>query len=455
MKKALLAAAALMVAALACADWPQFQGPNRDGVSTETVKLADAWCEGGPKVAWKNPRMGRGYAGAVIQDRKVYVLDRVDGPDRPVVGLKDVLRCIDLETGKEEWTYSYECPGNYAGNYNGSRNLPAVDDQYVFILGPFGHLTCVSKETHEAVWQKNIVAEYGATVTDWGLCQSPTMYQDTVVVAPMSDKAGAVAIEKATGKEVWKSEKLGKGVLYSWTSPLVATVDGQDMVVVLSCRNDPNLAGIDAANGKVLWNYRGWKCPNPIASPIAIDGVAGVAHPPSGEASSSPHPGAGVPHQPQPKLFFVTAGYGAGCAMVRVSKAGGAWQVEEVFNNKALSSQAQNPIYYNGYLYGNSSGNKSGVMCLDLAGAVKWKTENKDPEEIGAILVADGKLFSFLSQKGTLRMLAATGDGYKELASAEVVAGSENWGVMGYSDGRLLIRAKNVLLCLDLRADKQ
>ncbi|HUW58937.1 MAG TPA: PQQ-binding-like beta-propeller repeat protein [Planctomycetota bacterium] len=418
MKKALLLGAVASLAGLCWSDWPQFQGPNRDGVSTETVKLADTWPEGGPKVAWKKERMGTGYAGAVIEGRKVYVLDRVNDQ-------KDTLRCIDLETGAEDWDYSYDCPGKYKGNYNGSRNLPAVDAKYVFTLGPFGQLTCVSKETHEAVWQKNIVEEYGATITNWGLCQSPTMYKDTVIVAPMSDKAGAVAFDKATGREVWKSERLGraKDVLYSWTSPLVATVDGQDMVVVLSCRTDPNLTGIDATNGKGLWNYRGWKCPNPIASPIAIPGGR----------------------------FFVTGGYNSGGALVKVSKAGDKWNVEEVFNNKALSSQAQNPIFYKGFIYGNSSGNKAGVECIDLNGEVKWKTENSDPEEIGAILIADGKLFSFLSQKGTLRMLAASPDGCKELTSAKVVGGTENWGVMGYADGRLLIRARRVLICLDLR----
>ena len=150
------------------------------------------------------------------------------------------------------------------------------------------------------------------------------LYKDTVIVAPMSDKAGAVAFDKATGREVWKSEKLGKGVLYSWTSPLVATVDGQDMVVVPSCRDDPNLAGLDTANGKLLWTYRGWKCPNPIASPIAI---------PGGQ-------------------FFVTGGYNAGGALVKVSKTGETWNAEEVFNNKNMSRQGQNPIFYRDFIYG-------------------------------------------------------------------------------------------------------
>jgi outer membrane protein assembly factor BamB len=118
------------LACMARADWPQFQGPNRDGVSNETVKLADSWSASGPPVLWKMEyKFGTGFGGAVIAGGTIYILDRID--DR-----QDVLRAVNLRTGKEEWKFAYYAPaeakdqpdaGKYPGGYNGSRNLPTVE----------------------------------------------------------------------------------------------------------------------------------------------------------------------------------------------------------------------------------------------------------------------------------------------------------------------------------------
>ena len=145
------------------ADWPQFQGPNRDGVASDTVKLANTWPTNGPTVLWQNEKLGTGYGGAAIESGKVYLLDRVN--DR-----QDVLRCLALTTGTEEWSYAYDAPegvqnvpakGKFKGSYNGSRNVPAVDAQNIYTLGPFGDLTCVDKNTHKPVWSVNIITTYG------------------------------------------------------------------------------------------------------------------------------------------------------------------------------------------------------------------------------------------------------------------------------------------------------
>src|SRR6185312_15400138 len=127
----------------------------------------------------------------------------------------------------------------------------------------FGDLNCVSKETHQSVWSTNLMKEYGTALGNWGVCQSPVLYKDMVIVAPASKKAGVVAFEKSTGKEVWKSEAIG-GI--GWTSPFISTVDGVDQVVMFVERGAPRLVGLDASNGKQLWKYTGYTVPNPIAS---------------------------------------------------------------------------------------------------------------------------------------------------------------------------------------------
>ena len=427
---ALVAVAAL--AGMATADWPQFQGPNRDGVSTETVRLADRWPAEGPKILWKIEwKLGTGFGGPVVEGGKVYLLDRVNDQ-------QDVLRCIGLATGKEDWTYAYFAPpeakddpkaGKWKGGYHGSRNLPTVDATGIYILGPYGDVSRVSKETHQAVWTRNIIKEYGANLGNWGICQSPVLYKGMVIVAPLSKEAGIVAFDKATGKEVWKSERLG-GI--AWTSPFTSTVGGVDQVVMLLNRDEPRLVGLDAATGRKLWMYSGWKCPNPVAS-----------HTDCGQGR-----------------FFITGGYKAGCAMIQVAKDGGPWKVRQLFKNLNCGAQACKPVFYKGCLYANSGDLTSedgmagnGLMCLDLSGAIKWKTSNDNIEENGSLLIADGKIFSLLSEKGVLRLVQASPDGHRELASAKVCQGGNTWAPMALSDGKLLIRSRRTLICLDVSVE--
>ncbi len=429
----IVSASVIMVALVAgaMADWPQYQGANRDGVSTEPVKLADTWSAAGPKVAWKMAdKLGSGFGGAVVEGGKVYLLDRVD--DR-----KDVLRSIDLKEGKEEWTFSYFAPPEaeksekgigFKGGYNGSRNMPAVDAKNVYILGSFGDLTCVSKETHNALWSVNLIKDYDTNLGNWGICQSPVLYKDTVIVAPLSKKAGIVAFDKATGKEAWKSPCLGE---IAWTSPAISTIDGADQVVMLINRGTPGLVGVEIPTGKKLWQYNGWQCPNPIG-----------AHTDCGQGR-----------------FFLTGGYGAGCAMVQVAKVGDEWKVTELFKNKNCGAQAVKPIFYKDHIYAKSNdflgpveSPSNGLMCLDLKGEIAWKTGNDNKEELGSILIADGKIYNFSSEKSTLTLAGATAESYKELGTAKVADGGNNWAPTAISDGKLLIRFRHTLLCLDVSA---
>jgi outer membrane protein assembly factor BamB len=425
-----ISAIVVIMVASAIADWPQFQGANRDGVSTEPVKLADTWPVEGPRVAWKmDGKLGTGFGGAVVEGGKVYLLDRVD--DR-----KDMLRCIDLKGGKEEWAYSYFAPAEaetsekgigFKGGYNGSRNLPAVDAGNVYILGPYGDLNCVSKETHKALWSINLIKDYDTNLGNWGICQSPVLYKDTVIVAPLSKKAGIVAFDKATGKEAWKSECLGE---IAWTSPAISTIDGVDQVVMLINRGTPGLVGVEIPTGKKLWQYNGWQCPNPIGM----------------------HTDCGLGR------FFVTGGYGAGCAMVQVSKDGDAWKVTELFKSKNCGAQAVKPIFYKDFIYAKSNDTvpegspANGLVCLDMKGDIAWKTSSDSREELGSILIADGKIYNFSSEKGTLSMAAATNGGYKELGTVKVATGGNNWAPTAISDGKLLIRFRRTLVCLDVCA---
>jgi len=123
------------------ADWPQYLGPDRNGISPQTG-LAKSWPKGGPKVLWTKP-LGEGFAGAAIRDGKVYLLDRVKSTE-------DVLRCYDLETGNELWSFANKDPGEF--DSDGSRNPPTVGDKNVYCVGGMGTVYCISRSRHKAVW---------------------------------------------------------------------------------------------------------------------------------------------------------------------------------------------------------------------------------------------------------------------------------------------------------------
>ena len=407
----------VLLAVSGFADWPQFEGPNRNGASPETGLLR-AWPENGPKVLWTLP-MAAGYSGAAVRDGEIYVLDR-EGKDR------DVVRCLDLNTGNEIWRYAYDAKGTVS--HDGPRATPAVDDKYVFVVGMFGHFNCIDRKTHQPVWTKNLCADFNVSVPGWGVVQNPVLYKDLVIVAPQAPDAFVAAFKRDTGDLVWKSPSLG-GVGY--VSPAVHHLAGIDQVVMAAAgsKNKPGrVAGLSVENGSPLWSYEGWQCKIPIAFPALL---------------------------PDDRLF-VTGGYGAGTVILQIKPVGNTFAVKELLKTDVCASQIHQPLQIGDYLYVNSNSNEreDGMMCLTLDGQVKWKTHDDKslPKfERGDLLLADNLIFNMDGQKGVLHMVEPSPDGYKELGQVKVLGGKEIWAPMALSDGKLILRSQEELKCLDLK----
>jgi outer membrane protein assembly factor BamB len=414
----------LMVCTTATADWPQFQGVNRDGRSLEQG-ISRTWPEKGPRVLWSIP-LGAGFASPAVVDGEVYVLDRVDDK-------KDVLRCVDLTTGKELWTYAYDAPGRVG--QNGSRGTPTVDADYVYSVGMLGNMTCVDRKTHELVWKKHLLKEFDAEIAEWGVAQNPVLYGDRVIVAPQGPDASVVAFDRETGAEVWRSEGLG-GV--GFCSPAVVTLGAVEQVVMIAAsigkeedEGPPGkVAGLSLEDGTVLWSYEGWSCRIPITFPKQLPG----------------------------DRLFVTGGYGAGSVMLQVTRDGDAFAVKELFrlDMKECGSQIHQPILHENHLYLNSNSNEreDGMLCVTLDGKVLWRTADTDglpTFERGNLLFADGLIIGLHGKRGTLHLVEPSPEGYKELAKAKLFSGRQMWGPMALSQGKLLVRNQKELKCVDLR----
>jgi len=418
------------------ADWPQFMGPGGRGISPERG-LARSWPEGGPPVLWTID-LGDGFAGAAVREGKVYVLDRVGTR-------QDVLRCLDLATGKDEWIFAYDAPGEL--QHNGSRQVPTVEAEVIFTVGPFGNVNAIDPKTRQPIWSHHVVNDFrepGAAKADqpvlptWGLTQSPAMYKDTLILAPLGPKAGVVAYEKATGKMRWKSPPLGPGT-FCYASPYLTTLSGVDQVVVFTNKKvdawvPAIISSVDAATGRLLWRLETWKPYKlPVSNPVKI-----------GEGR-----------------LFIAGSYGVGCFALNVKKDGEAWSVDYAFkDNNNCVAHLHTPILYKGLLYANSfdihAGKGNGLVCLDLEGGLKWKSGPAALFDAGGFLIADDLIFVMHGKTGELALAEAQPEAFKPLARAKVLKaeGGTVWAPMALSDGRLIVRDLHQMKCLDVRKAK-
>ena len=445
-RRLLLALAVLALPAAAAADWPRFGGPDANFVSPE-VGLARTWPAGGPATVWKVP-LAKGWAGAVVRDGEVYLLDRDEGPQR------DVLRCLDLQTGRAKWDYAFDSRGKLF-SHPGSRGLPTVDATCVYLVGTFGQVLCVDRRTHRPIWRRHLVDDFPGTGPDslygpgrfgpekhapaspaWGQSQVPTLYRDTVILAPLTDTVGVAAFDRKTGRTRWKSPYAGRN-WFAQAAPCLTNLGGVDQVVVLANSHPPGnsparVSSVDARTGKLLWSlvtWRNYKIPVPMPVRVA------------------------------PGRLFLTGGYGIGCFGLDVRRDGERWTASYAFRSNDVASHLHTPVFYRGHVFSPSYNvhfvpNSNGLVCLDPAGRVRWKTGRDLILHDGSLLAADGMLLAMNARTGELHLIEANPAAFRPLAKAKVLDAPAKtaWAPMALSRGLLLVRDTTTLKCLDLRA---
>lgn len=433
-------------------DWPQFLGPERDSKSSETGILR-SWPESGPEVLWTVP-LGIGYGGPVIKDGKVYLLDREKEK-------ADIMRCFDLNSGDELWKFEYAAPGSVM--FPGSRSVPVVDENYVYSCGVYGDLYCFDISTHQPVWHKNIWTDFGGdpgnAPTDnssggfggrgnfpiWAISQCPLIYGDLLVVLSQAPEAGAVAYNKNTGEVVWKTPNLGNE---SYTSPAIVKIDGEDHLVMVTSSTNPigrselpktpgNITGVNPQSGEILWQFTGWDCHISVA--------------PAVDAGNN--------------RILVVGGYEYGALMIQADKnPDGSYGTKELFKTVEFGDQTKPPLLIDGYFYAQYGTNnrRDGLTCMSMDGEIMWKTKRDPDFNKGSMIYVDGLILATDGAK-KLYLIEPDPAGFKPLASAELlgepqqeaegiaarVGGStQNWAPIALSQGKLLIRDQNRMMCL-------
>jgi outer membrane protein assembly factor BamB len=397
--------AVCIIAACVAADWPQFLGPTRNGVSTETG-LLETWPKKGPPLLWEK-EVGEGYSGPVVVGDRLVLFYRI--------GDEDVIACFDAATGEDKWKYTYET--NYRdqlGKGDGPRSTPLIAGGKVYTLGAAGQLLCLDLEKGKKVWAKALHKDYEVPRNFFGVGTSPILEGDHILVnVGGKDGAGIVAFNKDTGKEVWKATDQGA----SYASPVAVTIDGVRHALFFTREG---LVSLDPADGTVRFSKR-WRSRIDASVNAASPVVVG-------------------------DTIFLSASYGTGAVFLRAKKDG----VEEVWkNDESLSCHFETPVHRDGYLYGFHGRQEEGakLRCIEMkSGKVRW---TKEGFGCGSIIEVGGRLI-ILSEKGELVLAEANPEKYQEVSRASVLTGTCR-AQIALAGGRLYARDDKKLACWNVK----
>ncbi|MEE8137765.1 MAG: PQQ-binding-like beta-propeller repeat protein [Thermoanaerobaculia bacterium] len=382
-------------------DWPQWRGPNRDGVSRETG-LLKSWPTAGPRVLWRTS-LGEGYSGISVVGSSLFTLYS-DRESEYVVSL-------DAATGKESWRFRLDSAYR-DGQGNGPRSTPTVVEGVVYALGAQGRLAALQASSGMVLWQRDLKETLDAQPPRWGVSTSPLIEGDLLILdAGGQPDASVAALDRRTGELVWSvaSDKAG------YSAPVAITVDGLRQVLVFS---GTQLVSVTPKDGKLLWR-KSWRTAYDVnaATPIFIP----------------------------PDRVFVASGYDTGGVMLRVKRQGDRATVEEVWRSRDMKNQFSSSVFVDGHIYGFDNATLKAIDAR--TGEEAWR--ERPGLGHGSVTYADGH-FYILGERGKLVLVEATPEAYREKASVQVLRG-KCWTVPTLANGRLFVRNEKEIVALDVK----
>ncbi len=395
----------LTAAVAYAADWPNYRGPDRNGISKEVIST-EHWPVGEAEIVWR-ASVGVGYSSMTVSDGKVYTLGNTGKKDIDESKHKDIVYCLDAKTGKEIWTYKYQCPlapRNYPG---GTSSTPTVANGKVYTISKNGKAFCLNAKTGELIWSKDFVKDFGITPPKWGFAGSALIIDDLVIY-----NAGSwgVALNKNLGKLVWQNGTGKSG----YSTPVPYTADGEKTIAIFS---EKAVSAVIASSGQKLWTHS-WTTKYDInaADPIIFG-----------------------------NKIFISSGYETGCALLEINNN----KVTEVWKNKNLRCKMNGPVLKDGYLYGVDE--TSQVKCVKFdTGELVWSQKGLG---YGTLTIAGDKLV-VLGEKGQLVIARATPHDFKAISKAQVLSSGKCWAVPVVANGKIYARNhQGKVVCVDASGD--
>ena len=392
-------------------DWPQWLGPQRDGVWREK-EIVDKFPAGGPKILWRKP-VGGGFAGPAVAGGKVYVHDRLlaAGAKNPensfsrkenIPGSERVL-CLDAASGEKLWEYKYDCPYVGLSYATGPRCTPLVSGGRVYTLGAVGDLMCLDAAKGTFIWSMNLLKEYGLAQlpgSGWGFAGHPLIDGDRVICLAAGKGSIVAAFHKDTGKEIWKNLTAREP---GYAPPMIYENDGKRLLIVW---HPESINALDPVTGELYWTqqYGDKKFVN-----------AGMTIP--------------TPRLAGDTLYF--SSFYAGSVMLRLH---GAKQPEIVWkahgrdvlpdDTEALHCVMSTPYIRGGYIYGADSYGE--FRCLNAkTGERIWSTyqpiAGKSMRWGNVFIVPHEDRVFLFNEGGDLILARLTSKKYEEISRAHIL----------------------------------
>ncbi len=399
----------------AAGNWPQWRGPNRDGISTEK-SLLQSWPEGGPRKLFTAQGMGIGFSSVAVTGGRIYTMgDRRDG---------QYALAFNEADGKPLW--ATRVGEVHQDEYGGPRGTPTVDGDSIYVLSSDGTLVVMNAATGQHKWSKSLTRDYRAPTPGWLFAESPLVDGPNVMISPGTNGAAIVALEKTTGKEVWRSSAAGgeaSGPEYS--SIVISNGGGVKQYVRLARRG---VIGVRASDGQFLWGY----------SRVA-NGTANIPTP-----------------LIKDDLVFASSGYQTGSVLLQLTPApdGRVAASEKYFlEGRTFQNHHGGMVLIGNHVYAGHGHNAGFPMCLDLAtGKVLWGGNfRNDGSGSAAVTAADGQLY-FRYQNGMMLLIEATPTAYREKGKFQIPGvRNPSWSHPVVTGGRLYLREQDALHVYDVR----
>ena len=378
-------------------DWPQWRGPNRDGVSHETGLLS-SWPQDGPKVIWRIP-FGHGYSGIAVSGGHLYTMF-APRKDEFVV-------CLDASNGEEIWRFRTD--SKFTNNHgDGPRSMPTVHGDVVFALGAKGKLFALDAHHGGRLWEHDLVKEFGSKIPRWGFATSPLVEANLLVVeVGGKDAKSVVAFDKKSGDVIWTSPTDAPG----YSSPIAITSNGIRQIITFTSQGPVSVSPTD---GQIYWKYN-WPRGINIATPVFI---------------------------PESQIF-ISAAYDKGAVLVEMNSDNGAVTVDKVWKSHVMKNHFNASVLHHNYLYGFDN---AMLKCIEAnTGAEQWVARGFGK---GSLILADGNLI-VLGEGGKLALVEATPLEFREKGGVQLLHG-KCWTAPSLAGGKLYVRNHEEMVCLDV-----
>lgn len=392
-------------------DWPQWRGPHRDGISSETNLLKE-WPQDGPHLIWQVKDLGSGYSTPSVEGNRIYIMTN-EGMDNEFV------KALEVETGKLIWKTRVGKVGlpDQQPNFPAARSTPTVDKDAIYALGSDGDLVCLDKKSGQIRWSENIRQKFNGQPGKWAYAESPLVDGEKVVCVPGGKEATLIALDKKNGELIWQAAVPG-GSDAGYASIVIAMAGSNKQYIAFLING---LVGVDAETGKFLWLYDQTKDVATIPTPVVQNN-------------------------------YVYSGTRKACGLLKIVTEQDSVDIEEVYQVSNLPSTIGGSILLGDYLFGTDAKN---IICANfLTGEIMWKEPGIAP---ASLCYAEGRLYLH-GENGTVALIEASTEVYNELGRFSPPDQPERtnnmekaWTYPVVANGRLYIRDHDILWCYDVK----